>query len=103
MAEYIDKSRLLNGLDRYDFPNDESYEITFDVIDSAPIKDVEPVKHAEWLNVINPISKDDHCTGLCSNCGKRMSLEWEYDKNGNMDIKEYYCRKCGAKMDKNVK
>lgn len=77
-----------------DLPNcPNGYSDTYDketiinVLNDIPTADVALVVHAKWVK-----SSDD---GLleCSNCGAYV---FEY----NNILPNYYCRGCGAKMDK---
>ena len=57
----------------------------YDILESMPAVDAEPVKHAHWIMKPNGY-------GTCSNC-----LTCSLDIMGGVDSN--YCPNCGAKMD----
>lgn len=57
------------------------------VVDDAPTVDAAPVKHGQWIPVLNGIDDDTNPAFDCSECDAM------YNKKHN------YCPACGAKMD----
>ncbi len=92
---YIDREKLLNSLDKYDFPSDKCYEITFETIDGAPTEDVAPIKHGKW-EVKEFVGDFNNCA-YCSNCGEFIETR-EYEPK-YVTRENPYCKNCGAKMD----
>ena len=99
MARYIDIEPILAKLEEFAQSTcDSSYEdgirIAMQVINEAPVTDVQEVKHARWYkhNVGNKITVPITHYYVCSNC----------DRVSETNTK--YCPYCGAKMDgdKNV-
>jgi hypothetical protein len=58
-----------------------------DMIDEAPIVDVAPVVHGEWIPIVNYFHGKPTGKYYCSVCHR---VE---------DVKGIYCRLCGARMD----
>ena len=80
----------------------DAYEDFIDDIEEMPAANVSEIKNGQW------IFEDDHKTGyttkaICSCCKEEVANNIKL----NLDVqKEYFkeenpfCRKCGAKMDK---
>ena len=62
------------------------YEIK-DYIDSQPTVDAVPVKHGQWIPVLNGIDDDTNPAFDCSECDAMCNK------------KHNYCPVCGTKMD----
>ena len=95
MAEYIEREALRDAL--YD-----ADAITMNgvkILNQFPSSDVEPVKHARWIQVIVHVEFEDgfvdrveeccsachesnerRCTYFCPNCGAKMDLEESKDE-----------------------
>lgn len=94
--EYIEREVISEGIRKYYYKNppNSSYQEGFDhgldkaqrVILNAPVADVAPVRHGEWIErALRP---------TCSLCGFSGSLI-------DAPISPFkYCPNCGAKMDK---
>lgn len=86
MPEYIDKDKLLNGIECIDISNCTDVDDIFieieRTIDEQPTADVVEVSHGEWIYGELDIPH-------CSECGKEVLPN---------QISEY-CPDCGAKMD----
>lgn len=63
----------------------QSYNDPENVVDDAPTLDYEPVRHGEWIQMVDCIT-NRKAGYRCSECG--LILRKKYD----------YCN-CGAKMD----
>lgn len=94
MPKYIDAEKLFVGTNLSHRMTDE--DATFvqkilDVINNATAEDVEPVRHAHWIEKNNPaFSPFDGSAPYifyCSHCGKT---------DGD---KYHFCHVCGFKMD----
>lgn len=59
-----------------------------EAIDSIPVADVAPVRHAEWV----VCGDGDNVPWMCSHCGKTTAHKYKV-------IYGKYCSNCGAKMD----
>ena len=87
--EYIERKAL--GIGRCNpevFENKayaDGWNSAIEIIESAPVSDVEPVRHGHW------IAMGDCGVTKCSCCG------WSIEEC----IEDKYCRECGAKMDGN--
>lgn len=66
----------------YEHLDDNGIIGALNAIEEMPAADVEPVKHARWIQRRNG-------QYYCSNCGREE--RFTYQRN--------YCPKCGAKMD----
>ena len=58
-----------------------------DKIDNIPAADVAPVVHGHWIHLGGGLAKCSVCKWVVKDC---------YDQ----DNEDLFCRKCGAKMDK---
>lgn len=83
--EYYSKSSIMNAL-LYNLSEAEAEEmmITIEVVGSA---DVAPVVHGHWIHLGGGLAKCSVCKWVVKDC---------YDQ----DNEDLFCRKCGAKMDK---
>jgi hypothetical protein len=109
MSDYIDRDLLLaeiEELKKSPWYNDcgENYEriIRSDAIGtvvdlcvkSAPVADVQEVKHGEWIKDNDSFQPDDYyCVYFdytCSECDKIVNDRYKLPS---------YCPRCGAKMD----
>ena len=83
----IDRGELLMKMMHkfhYELPdgcNNPLYGDVIKVIEDAPLIEADPVRHGRWI---------EHDDGVftCSECGNAESIE------------SYFCRYCGAEMDK---
>lgn len=86
MAEYIDRSLLGIGRAKEEvFENPvyaRGWNAAISIIESAPIADVEKLRHGRWKKRKN---WDKY---VCSEC------------SGEEDMARHYCPNCGAKMDR---
>jgi hypothetical protein len=104
MDEYLNKQELLNaletdynsewgGVEEYINGARDEYDDVLNIICSAPVIDVQLMRHGEWLNQYEFCKKNGYTAsgiGLyywCSNCGKAEQK------------KSDYCPNCGAQMD----
>ena len=62
-------------------------------INNAPTVDAVPVVHGHWIVIENKENRDDYYKMECSVCGNNI---W------SVASEEWYCCKCGAKMDEVV-
>lgn len=91
MKEYIEREALLEEDFTDIFVNSYDANVIFpNIIEAAPVADVEPVRHGIW---INEDTFDAHYQPIytCSNCHKSVADEFIH--------KHKYCLHCGAKMD----
>ena len=107
--EYIEREVVSEGIRKYYYKNppNSSYQEGFDhgldkaqrVILDAPVADVAPVRHGEWLNFYG-----DFSTAECELCAElyEVSPDESPQKEYFDAFKEFYryCPNCGAKMDK---
>lgn len=96
MAEYIEREKVLDAIDKSSWPPDGSaialcvYEVDLkDEIAQMPAADVAPVVHAHW------IYSRQNVFGECSNCGAWYDVMQGQPNDGRLD----YCPHCGAIMD----
>lgn len=86
--EYIDKNEILYqmsmGLIPQDYEWTRAYALARKLIKDAPVENVEPVRHGEWIEYQMP---NIIC---CSKCDWGTSVEEKFFN---------YCPNCGAKMD----
>ena len=86
--EYINKTELLFEMATSLIPQSmditRGYAIAKDLIRKAPVADVAPVIHGEWIHKNGEI--------YCSVCGGEALMDEVYYKSP-------YCPDCGAKMD----
>lgn len=113
MAEYIEREAAIDEIEGATWYHiscqknlvegaaceaDALYKATdiYNVLKSAPIADVQEIKHGEW-------TKDDSGGCYCSACGWYADYDYDYvtyvtnNGLGNGDFN--YCPHCGAKMD----
>lgn len=84
--EYIERGTLIDSFDNcYYLYNSAVRETVRQALENAPVADVAPVVHGEWVY-------DHWCEFKCSNCGT-----WSNSKP--YKGKENFCPNCGAKMD----
>lgn len=104
MDEYLNKRELLNALET-DYNSEwsgteeyingarDEYDDVLNIIHSAPVKDVQLLKHGRWLNQYEFCKKNGYTAsgiGLyywCSICEKAEQK------------KSDYCPNCGTQMD----
>lgn len=109
MSDYIDRDLLLaeiEELKKSPWYNDcgENYEriVRSDAIGtvvdlcvkSAPVADVQEVKHGEWIKMYN---NPDDGNYYCSEC--HHSIDIATGRETPIDREFFYCLHCGAKMD----
>ena len=83
MNRDIDVDELIRKINEYEcYSYDSEISRICELINDAPARDVEPVRHGHWINDIH------YPNWTCSECG---------DHEGNKTDK--YCHICGAKMD----
>jgi hypothetical protein len=89
--EYINKTELLFEMATSLIPQSmditRGYAIAKDLIRNAPVADVAPVVHGEWVPIISYFHGKPTGKYYCSVCHR---VE---------DVKGIYCRLCGARMD----
>lgn len=89
--EYIDKNEILYqmsmGLIPQDYEWTRAYALARKLIKDAPAEDVEPVKHGEWIPIVNYFHGKPDGRYYCSVCHRVENT------------KGIYCRLCGARMD----
>ena len=62
---------------------------------SSQPEDVQPIKHAHWIDEELELGEDFISLYKCSNCGEEFQL-----MDGTPNDNDYdYCPHCGAKMD----
>ena len=101
MAEYIDVEPLRKQIVEFktavkQFAKSSSFLMAYisgidavmEIIDEAPITDVQEVRHGYW---IEDIGAEKGC--FCSVCGSGCLCNHENDYH-----KSYFCPHCGAKM-----
>lgn len=81
--EYIERSGLLATLALSDYPW-SNFEDAYEIVQNAPVEDVAPVVHGEWIEYQIP---NIICCSICD-CG--LGVDKKHFK---------YCPNCGAKMD----
>lgn len=93
MAEYIDKRKLMDDLNRF-APECKAALL---IAEKQPSTEVEPVRHGRWI-----VQKCEciSTTFECSECGRTVDASNDYFAKPTEHIaKKYpYCH-CGAKMD----
>lgn len=110
--KYIDKDALVSDLKAANESDRMVYMGVFDIINSQPIVEAKEVRHGKWIiknNERHWQDKDHYSLFItCSECGLTHFLgttryKNEYNeqkfKDNNYD-KYLFCRKCGARMDK---
>lgn len=101
MTDYIERYALLNVIaelcKRHKLPPEEEMEFSDSEIAGLlamiPAADVEPVRHARWIDV----QDGEKTEGLwrCSVCGNEVFYPyWAPQEWG-----DYFCSQCGSKMD----
>lgn len=89
--EYINKTELLFEMATSLIPQSmditRGYAIAKDLIRKAPVADVAPVKHGEWIPIVNYFHGKPDGRYYCSVCHRVETM------------KGIYCRLCGALMD----
>lgn len=98
MAKYIPKqeavSALINEANSHNNPVKRAYTRAAAIIEHMPSEDVQPVKHGKWIL----FDKDDIGRAFyCSNCRKVKTTE-DFE-NSPLESEEYFCSRCGARMD----
>ena len=110
MAEYIEKTQLLEKLKHRVSTDDDSKFATGFIkgtnealgiieewIASIPAADVAPVVHGRWLNFYN-----DFSCAECDRCGTTFEVTDSESNEGLWNafkLSYNYCPNCGAKMD----
>lgn len=93
MAEYIDKNKILDRLDRLmhiateppmDADDKAQWVLLRELHKEFSEMPAEDIEHGEWIECSNQLNK------YCSSC-KRI--------RGTIYTKEPFCEMCGAKMD----
>jgi hypothetical protein len=89
--EYINKTELLFEMATSLIPQSmditRGYAIAKDLIRNAPVADVAPVVHGEWVPIVNYFHGKPDGRYYCSVCHRVETM------------KGIYCRLCGALMD----
>ena len=89
--EYINKTELLFEMATSLIPQSMDitmgYAIAKDLIRKAPVADVAPVVHGEWIPIVNYFHGKPDGRYYCSVCHRVETM------------KGIYCRLCGALMD----
>lgn len=89
--EYINKTELLFEMATSLIPQSMDitmgYAIAKDLIRKAPVADVTPVVHGEWIPIVNYFHGKPDGRYYCSVCHRVETM------------KGIYCRLCGALMD----
>lgn len=89
--EYINKTELLFEMATSLIPQSmditRGYAIAKDLIRNAPVADVEPVVHGEWVPIVSYFHGKPIGKYYCSVCHRVETM------------KGIYCRLCGARMD----
>lgn len=83
MSKYIDVDELIRKINEHEcYSYDPEVSRICELINDAPILDVEPVRHGRWI-------KHYECCDafVCSECGTPSI------------VTQNYCCNCGAKMD----
>lgn len=83
MSKYIDVDELIRKINEHEcYSCDPEVSRICELINDAPILDVEPVRHGRWI-------KHYECCDafVCSECGTPSI------------VTQNYCCNCGAKMD----
>lgn len=110
MAEYIEREATIDEIEGTTWYHiscqknlvegaaceaDALYKATdiYNVIKSAPIADVQKIKHGKWM-------KDDSDGCYCSVCKWYADYDYDYVTNNGLGNDDFnYCSHCGAKMD----
>ena len=83
MADYIDRGKLLEDLERFA----PECRAAFLIIEKQEAVDAVPVVHGRWI--------DEYPYVRCSVC----NAEWLNCRTDNEPKLFYYCPNCGARMD----
>lgn len=99
MARYIDADNLTKRLCPYtDFNYTQDMETILKIVSEEPTEDVRPERHGRWKGF------PDNAYLGCDKSGNPKFKEvtvWHCSEcNRKTVIKETFCPKCGAKMDK---
>lgn len=92
--EYIERGALIDSFDNcYYLYNSAVRETVRQALKNAPVADVAPVVHGEWINIVD--YGGGNCVGYCSVC----KAEHASSNPTALRLTFAYCRWCGAKMD----
>lgn len=97
MNRYIDVDELIRKINEYEcYSYDSEISRICELINDAPARDVEPVRHGQWVEVKSWESEKHSVTDMrCNLCGKYASLVLPHKTKCTYK----YCPFCGAKMD----
>lgn len=90
--EYVERTGLLASLALADHPWSD-FEDAYEIVQNAPVEDVAPVVHGEWVRIIGMAPPEYHGKHRCSLCG---ALARECRMREDLTN---YCPSCGARMD----
>lgn len=90
--EYVERTGLLASLALADHPWSD-FEDAYEIVQNAPVEDVAPVVHGEWLKKTGMAPPEYHGRHTCSICGKFAPYDRFHKRLSD------YCQNCGAKMD----
>lgn len=112
MAEYIEREAVIDEIEGATWYHiscqknlvegaaceaDALYKATdiYNVIKSAPIADVQEIKHGEWIKMSNNPDDGNYYCSECHNC-----IDIATGRETPIDRDFFYCPHCGAKMEK---
>lgn len=94
MAEYINKTKLIEAMETYQYDAGKDGFGIMVLIGMQPVVDVVPVKYGEWEYVGK---YDTDFEFACPACGETLVLGDVYPTPNGVGFN--YCLNCGAKMD----